>query len=65
MGRHLIACFKAGATGQPMPARADRSTGKIVAISSAVGGGAGLVGFGLGMLVFRRKEEPAGGGSKK
>lgn len=55
--RHMISCFKAGATGQPMPARADKSTGKIVAISSAVGGGAGLVGFGLGMLIFRNKGE--------
>jgi hypothetical protein len=58
--RHLIACFKAGSAGQPMPARADKSTGKIVAISSAVGGGAGLIGFGLGALVFRgRKTEEA------
>ncbi len=57
--RHLIACFRAGAAGQPMPARADRSTGQIVAISSAAAGGGGLLGFGFGALFFRRgnKEE--------
>lgn len=55
--RHMISCFKAGAAGQPMPARADKSTGQVVAISSAVGGGAGLVGFVAGMLVFRNKGE--------
>ena len=53
--RHLIACFKAGAAGQPMPARADKSTGKIVAISSAVGAGGSLLGFGLATLIFRNR----------
>ncbi len=57
--KRLIACFKAGASGQPMPARADRSTGQIVAISSAVGGGAGLLGFGLGVLISRRRKTTA------
>jgi hypothetical protein len=66
--RHAYACFRAGCAGQPMPTRVDRSTGKVVAISSAVGGGAGLLGFGLGALVFRRgKSEgtPAAAAAKK
>jgi len=63
--RHLLACFKAGSSGQPMPARADKSTGKIVAISSAVGGGACLLGFGLGALVWRNRGEAAAEDGKK
>jgi hypothetical protein len=52
MGKHFMACVKAGATGQPMPTKADRTTGKIVAISSAVGGGAAILGFIGGRLFF-------------
>jgi len=48
--RHFLACFKAGATGQPMPARADKSTGKTVALYSATIGGGAVAGFGLGMI---------------
>ena len=62
---HMIACFKAGVAGQPMPAKADRSTGKIVAISSAVGGGAGLLGFGAGILWSPRRGETTEKATKK
>ena len=53
--KHAIACFRAGRSGQPLPVRADKSTGQIVAIASAVGAGTGLLGFGVGALVGRRK----------
>lgn len=52
--RHAIACFRAGVAGQPLPAKADRSNGKVVAICSAVGGVVSIGTFGLGMLIGRR-----------
>ena len=57
--RRAIACFKAGMAGQAMPAKADKSTGQIVAISSAVGGGAAILGFGAGDLIFRGRKGEA------
>lgn len=46
--KRAIACFRAGVSGQPMPARADRSNGKVIAICSAVGGGVSIGTFALG-----------------
>jgi hypothetical protein len=53
--RHFVSCFKAGLHGQPMPARADRATGKTVAITSAMIGGGAVAGFGIGMIVRHLK----------
>jgi len=46
--KKALACFKAGLSGQPMPANADRTTGKVVAIASGVGGVVAIGTFFLG-----------------
>lgn len=56
--KHAIACFRAGKNGQPMPVKVDRSNGKVIAITSAIGGTVAIGTFVLG-YVIRASRVPA------